>query len=96
MLPLFYVHSKVTVVRKSEYRSRRNKEYPSKKMAMPITFKVHRHLDDILMAFELNKNNIYILSIVSKWVNLLDNGHLHRSALIKTQLCFGTIKNRRQ
>lgn len=65
-------------------------------MAMPITFKVHRHLDDILMAFELNKNNIYILSILSKRVKLLDNGHLHRSALIKTQLCFGTIKNRRQ
>ena len=65
-------------------------------MAMPITFKVHRHLDDILMAFELNKNNIYILSILSKRVLLLDNGHLHRSALTKTQLCFGTIKNRRQ
>ena len=65
-------------------------------MAMPITFKVNRHLDDILMAFELNKNNIYILSILSKKVKLLDNGHLHRSALIKTQLCFGTIKNRRQ
>lgn len=68
-------------------------------MAMPITFKVHRHLDDILMAFELNKNNIYILSILSKRVKLLDNGHLHRKpciALIKTQLCFGTIKNRRQ
>ena len=73
-------------------------------MAMPITFKVHRHLDDILMAFELNKNNIYILSILSKRVFLLDNGHLHRSirhiqcciALIETQLCFGTIKNRKQ
>ena len=66
-------------------------------MAMPITFKVHRHLDDILMAFELNKNNIYILSILSKRVLLLDNGHLHRSiALIKTQLCFGPIKNKRQ
>ena len=73
-------------------------------MAMPITFKVHRHLDDILMAFELNKNNIYILSILSQKVKLLDNGHLHRSirhiqsciALIETLLCFGTIKNRRQ
>ena len=81
MLPLFYVHSKVTVVRKSEYRRCKNEEYPSKKMAMPITFENLRHLDDILMAFELNKNSIFILSILSKRV--FHNGHLHRSIMLQ-------------